>query len=118
MILILNMIYSDKATTIQMEAILRNAIWEATKEPKRIYTAEEKKKIKAKKEEDRKREKVIQKMMRDEEIKQGWRFKNHYTEEDDIKIQRARDADPCYEQYSGRTNRVTPIQQVFLSVPK
>ncbi len=70
-----------------METVLRRALYDAFQTPKRIYTSEEKERIKVKKAEDAKREKKIQKMMRDQEIKQGWRFKNHYTEEDTLKAQ-------------------------------
>jgi hypothetical protein len=96
-----------------METVLRRALYDAFQTPKRIYTSEEKERIKVKKAEDAKREKKIQKMMRDQEIKQGWRFKNHYTEEDTLKARRAADADPYYDPYSGRTDQQTPIQRVF-----
>ena len=96
-----------------METVLRRALYDAFQTPKRIYTSEEKERIKVKKAEDAKREKKVQKMIRDQEIKQGWRFKNHYTEEDTLKAQRAREADPYYDPYSGRTDQQTPIQRVF-----
>jgi hypothetical protein len=96
-----------------METTLRRAIYDTLSGPKRVYTPEERQKIKAKKEADRLSEKQIQRQMRDQEIKQGWRFKYQYTEEDNLNAQRARDADPCYEEFSGRTSMKTPIQQVF-----
>jgi len=96
-----------------METTLRRAIYDTLREPKRVYTPEEREKINAKKKADRLSEKQIQRQIRDEEIKQGWRFKYHYTEEENLNAQRARDADPCYEEFSGRTSQKTPIQRVF-----
>ena len=97
-----------------MEARLIRAIYDALSGPKRVYTPEERQKIKAKKKADRLFDKEIKKQMRDQEIKQGWRFKYHYTEEEKLNAQRARDADPYYEEF-GRTDRKTPIQLVFES---
>ena len=98
-----------------MEARLTRAIYDTLSGPKRVYTPEERLKIKTKKEANRLFDKQIERQMRTQEIKQGWRFQNHYTEEEKLNAQRAKDADPCYEEFSGRTDRKTPIQQVFES---